>query len=228
MRQPRRGGDLGFALRRAVTAFVQEPASLIAGNLLLVAGVVALAAAQVLVPAAVLLAPLLAPLLAIPAVMLMRLASAAVEDEVPSWRMARAEASRRIGKKLAVATVQLVLTAMAVTNVLVSGGIGGLAGVVSAVVGVYGFIVVWALALPLWTILADPGRDAPLARQLRLAAAVVFARPGGILVLLVLTAGSAVLSVQLIVPALVLPAVVMLAVAAYVRPVLDALDAPHV
>jgi hypothetical protein len=85
-------------------------------------------------------------------------------------------------------------------------------------------LAVWGVATPLWPLLSDPRRDARLGRQLRLAVAVLLARPLGILVILAVAVGSAILSIQLFFPALVLPSFVLLAVAAYVGDVLDRLD----
>lgn len=206
-------------MRRAVRAFVDEPVALIAGELGLLAAIVLVALAWALVPAAV----ILAPLVALPGSALMRLATVAVEDGVPTWRTALAEARRRMGRKLLVAGVQSVITLLGVINILLSGSIGGLVGGVSAAIAGYVLLVVWTLSLALWPILSDPRRDLPLGRQLRLAVAIVLTRPLGLLVLLALAVGSAIVCMQLIAPSIVLPALVFLTLAAYVGPLVERL-----
>lgn len=206
-------------MRRAVRAFVDEPVALIAGELGLLAAIVLVALAWALVPAAV----ILAPLVALPGSALMRLATVAVEDGVPTWRTALAEARRRMGRKLLVAGVQSVITLLGVINILLSGSIGGLVGGVSAAIAGYVLLAVWTVSLALWPILSDPRRDLPLGRQLRLAVAIVLTRPLGLLVLLALAVGSAIVCMQLIAPSIVLPALVFLTLAAYVGPLVERL-----
>jgi hypothetical protein len=172
------------------------------------------------VPAAI----VLAPLLALPGSAIMHLASIAHADGVPTLGAAWAEARRRAGRKLLVAAVQLLVTGLGILNLLISAGLGGLGGVLSGIAVAYGLLAVWGVATPLWTLLSDPRRDVPFGQQLRLAVAVVLARPLGMLVLLAVAVGSAILSIQLFFPALVLPSFVLLAVAAYVGDVLDRLD----
>lgn len=207
-------------MRRAVGAFIDEPVALIAGELALLAAIVLVALAWALAPAAV----ILAPLVALPGSALMRLATVAVEDGVPTWRTALAEARRRVGRKLLIAAVQSVITLLGVVNILLSGSIGGLIGGVSAAIAGYVLLVVWTLSLALWPILSDPRRDAPLGRQLRLAVAIVLTKPLGLLVVLALAVGSAIVCVQLIAPSIVLPALVFLTLAAYVGPLVDRLE----
>jgi hypothetical protein len=172
------------------------------------------------VPAAI----VLAPLLALPGSAILRLASIALADGVPTLGAAWTEARRRAGRKLLVAAVQLLVTGLGILNLLIAAGLGGLAGALSGIAVAYGMLAVWGVATPVWPLLSDPRRDAPLGRQLRLAVAVLLARPLGILVLLGLAVGSAILSIQLFFPALVLPSFVLLTVAAYVGDVLDRLD----
>ena len=207
-------------MRRAVRAFIDEPVALIGGELALLGTIVILGLAWALVPLAV----ILAPLVAVPGSVLMRLATVAVEDGVPTWRVALAEARRRLGRKLLVASVQSVITLLGVVNILLSGSIGGLVGGVSAAIAGYVLLVVSTLSLALWPILSDPRRDAPLGRQLRLAVAIVLTRPFGLLVMLALAVGSAIVCVQLIAPSIVLPALVFLTLAAYIGPLAERLD----
>jgi hypothetical protein len=205
---------------RAARAIVDEPIVFVGANLVLVLAVVIIATLMTVVPAAI----VLVPLLALPGSAILRLASVALADGVPTLGAAWTEAWRGAGRKLLVAAVQLLLTGLGILNLLISAGLGGLAGALSGIAVAYGMLAVWGVATPLWSLLSNPRRDAPVRRQLRLAAAVVLARPLGILVLLAVAVGSAILSIQLFFPALLLPSFVLLAVAAYVGEVLDRLD----
>jgi hypothetical protein len=173
--------------------------------------------AQAIVP----LLLLLAPLVALPTASLMRLAVAAARDRAPSWAMAIDELSRLAGRKLLLAAAQLLILALGLTNVLIGGGIGGIAGIASSVVAGYALIATSVYAVALWPIVCDPEREAPLRDQLRLAMAVVVLRPLQMAVLTLISALAVAVSLQLIVPAIFLPSLVLLAVAFYVVPVAD-------
>jgi hypothetical protein len=154
----------------------------------------------------------------------MRLAIAISRDRVVSWRMAGSELRRLAGRKLALATAQLLILGLGAFNVVLAPGVGTIVGVASALVAGYAVIASSVYAVALWPIVCDPEREGPLRDQLRLAFAIVMLRPIQ-LALLALIAGLAVvasaISLQLVIPAIVLPAFVLLAVANYVVPVAD-------
>lgn len=165
----------------------------------------------------------LAPLLALPTAVLMRLAVAVARDRSPSWSMATAELGRLAGRKLLLGTAQLLVLALGVVNVLLAGNIGGILGIVSAVIAAYAVIATWMYAVALWPIVCDPDREAPLREQLRMALTVVILRPLQIGVLALITALAVIVCVQLIAPAVFLPGFVLVVVAGYVVPFVDRL-----
>lgn len=165
----------------------------------------------------------LAPLLALPTAVLMRLAVAVARDRSPSWSMATAEIGRLGGRKLLLGTAQLLVLALGVVNVLLAGNIGGILGIVSAVIAAYAVIATWMYAVALWPIVCDPDREAPLREQLRMALTVVILRPLQIGVLALIAALAVIICVQLIAPAVFLPGFVLVVVAGYVVPFVDRL-----
>jgi len=160
----------------------------------------------------------LAPVLALPTSALMRLAVVTVRNDAPGWRHVRDELGRLVGRKLLLATVQILLSLMGIANLGLGIATGGVVGAITGLVAFYVLLVVSLYALALWPIVVDPVQEAPLRAQLRVATALILTRTVRLVVLLVLTTLAAIVTVQLIVPALFLPSVVMLAIAAYVVP----------
>lgn len=166
---------------------------------------------------------MLTPLLALPTAILMRMAVVAARQGTPRWSLAGSELWRLPGRKVALGALQLVILLLAITNILLSGEIDGLPGALSTLVAGYAVIATSIYAVALWPIVCDPAREAPIAEQLRLALGVVMLRPLQMFVLALITALAVVVSVQLIVPAIFLPSIVLLAVAHYVVPAVDRL-----
>jgi hypothetical protein len=214
-----RGRGLGAAIRGASTAYIDEFLLFGAANVGLVLAVAVVAAAASIVPVLV----VAAPLLALPTSALMRLAVVAARDGSPRWGMIGEEIRRRAGRKLLLAVLQLLVIVLGATNVTLAGEMGGVAGLLSGVVAAYALIAVSLYAVVLWPIVCDPRREGSLREQLRLAASVLLVRPLGIAVLTIITVLAMVTSVQLIAPALILPALILLANAAYVVDVADRL-----
>lgn len=212
------------AVRIGLVGYAEEALLFLALNFVLLLTAIALAVAWTFVPALV----VVAPLLALPAAVLMRLAVAVARDEAASWALARDELLRRAARKVAVATVQLLLTALAALNVLLAPSFGGLLGAVVAAAAAYGGIMVTAYAIALWPLVCDPRRDGSLASQLRLAAAIVLLRPLQVAALLAMIVASVALSLMFVAPAVLLPSVMALIVAAYVVPVADVMSPPAV
>jgi len=165
----------------------------------------------------------LAPLLALPTAVLMRLAVAAARDRSPSWSMATAELGRLAGRKLLLGAAQLIALALGVVNVLLAGSIGGILGILSALIASYAVIATWMYGVALWPIVCDPDREAPLREQLRMALTVVMLRPLQIGVLALIAALALIVCVQLIAPAVFLPGIVLVVIAGYVVPFVDRL-----
>lgn len=166
---------------------------------------------------------ILTPLLALPTASLMRLAVAAARDRAPTWPMAREELGRLAGRKVVLAAIQLLILGLSLTNVTLGSSIGGLPGIASAIVAGYALIAISVYALALWPIVCDPAREAPVRDQLRLALALVALRPLQLAVLAVITVLAVIVSIQLIVPLLFLPSLVLIMIAGYVVPVADRL-----
>jgi hypothetical protein len=217
--EPPRRPSLARAIREAFSRYLDEIVLFTVVNLGWALAVAIFAFARIGLPAIV----ILTPLLALPTAVLMRLAVATGRDRAPTWPMAREELGRLAGRKVALAAVQLLIMGLSLTNVVLGGSIGGLAGIASAIVAGYALIAVTVYAVALWPIVCDPAREAPVRDQLRLALALVTFRPLQLVVLAVITALAVVVSIQLIVPLLFLPSLVLLMVAGYVVPVADRL-----
>ncbi len=215
--EPARPPTLARAIRGAFGAYLDEIVLFLAVNLAWVLAIILFALVRAIVPALI----VLAPLLALPAAVLMRLAVAAARDRSPTWAMASAELRRLMGRKLLIAAVQLLLMGLGTVNFLLAGAIGGLPGILSALVAGYAVILTAVYATVLWPIVCDPQREAPLVDQLRLALAAMILRPLQAAVLTLLTALAVGASLQLIVPGIFLPSLVLLAIAGYVVPVVD-------
>jgi hypothetical protein len=217
--EPPRRPSLARAIREAFSRYLDEIVLFTVVNLGWALAVAIFAFARIGLPAIV----ILTPLLALPTAALMRLAVATGRDRTPTWPMAREELGRLAGRKVALAAVQLLIMGLSLTNVVLGGSIGGLAGIASAIVAGYALIAVTVYAVALWPIVCDPAREAPVRDQLRLALALVTFRPLQLVVLAVITVLAVVVSIQLIVPLLFLPSLVLIMVAGYVVPVADRL-----
>ena len=216
--QPRRP-SLARAIRESFSRYLDEIVLFAIVNVGWALAIAAFAFVRIGLPLVV----ILTPLLALPTAALMRLAVATARDRAPSWPMAREELGRLAGRKVVLASIQLLLLGVSLTNVVLGGNIGGLPGIASAIVSGYALIAVSVYALALWPIVCDPAREAPVRDQLRLALALVTLRPLQLVVLAVITALAVIASIQLIVPLLFLPSLVLIMVAGYVVPVADRL-----
>jgi hypothetical protein len=213
---------LSAALRPAVTGYVEWFGVMLPVN---AAWLVIVGAAVALVSVVPVLVIAL-PLLALPTTAMMRLAVTAVRAGVPTLRMARDEVGRHAGRKLAIAAAQLVLLGLGLTSISLAGSIGGVMGILSAIVAGYVVIGSSVIVTALWPIVCDPARDVPAAQQLRLALAVVVRRPLQMGVLALIGFLSVAVSFRLIVPGLILPGLALLIVAAFVVPAADELLDP--
>lgn len=209
--------SLGRAFREAFRAYQEEIVLFFLVNLLWMLALVTFALVRFIEP----LLLVAAPVLVLPTAVLMRLAVVAARERAPTWSIARAELGRYATRKLILAAVQLLVLALGITNVMLSGALAGLPGILSALVAGYAVVATSVYAVALWPIVCDPEREGPLTDQLRLALALVLLRPLQIGVLALLTALAVIASVQLVVPAIFLPSIVLLVVARYVVPALD-------
>jgi hypothetical protein len=211
--------SLARAIREAFSRYLEDIVVFLLVNLGWVFAFGAFAFVRIGLPLVV----ILTPLLALPTSALMRLAVASGRDRTPTWPMARDELGRLAGRKVALAAIQLLVMGLSLTNVTLGGNIGGLAGIASAIVAGYALIAISVYAIALWPIVCDPAREAPVRDQLRLALALVTLRPIQLVVLGVITVLALIVSVQLIVPLLFLPSLVLIMIAGYVVPVADRL-----
>lgn len=218
LEQPRRP-SLARAIRESFSRYTDEIVLFLIVNVGWAVVFGAFAFVRIGIPAVV----ILTPLLALPTAALMRLAVATARDSTPTWPMAREELGRLAGRKVALAAIQLLILGLSLTNVVLGGSIGGLAGIASSIVAGYALIAVAVYAMALWPIVCDPAREAPIRDQLRLALALVTLRPLQLVVLAVITVLAVIVSIQLIAPLLFLPSLVLIMIAGYVVPVADRL-----
>jgi hypothetical protein len=211
---------LARAIRGAFSAYLDEIVLFLLVNAAWFAIVVVCTIAWTLIP---LLLLILAPLLALPTAVLMRLAVAAAHERTPRWSIATSELGRLWGRKLLLAAVQLLVLALGLANVTLAPQIGGLLGVLSGLAAGYAVVASSVYAVAVWPIVCDPEREAPLADQLRLAFGVIALRPLQVGVLTVIVVLCVVVAIQLVVPAIFLPGLVLIVVAGYVVPVAERL-----
>jgi hypothetical protein len=214
--------SLARAIRDAFPRYLDEIVLVLLVNLGWALLLAAFAFVRIGIPVAI----VLAPLFALPTAALMRLAVASARDRSPRVAMARDELGRLAGRKVALAAIQLVVMAVGIANVFAGGGIAGILGALSAIISGYVVLATWVYATALWPIVCDPEREGPVREQLRLALAVVVLRPLQIGLLAIMAALAVIVSVQLIVPSIFLPSLILLAVTGYVVPSVDALRRP--
>ena len=209
--------SLARAIRQSFSRYLDDIVVFVVVNLAWALAIGAFAFVRIGLPLVV----ILTPFLALPTSALMRLAVASARGRTPTWPMAREELGRLAGRKVALAAIQLLIMGLSLTNVTLGSSIGGLAGIASAIVAGYALVAVSVYAIALWPIVCDPAREAPLRDQLRLALALVTLRPMQLVVLAVITVLAIVVSIQLIVPLLFLPSLVLIMIAGYVVPTAD-------
>jgi hypothetical protein len=214
--------SLGGALRTAAAAYLEWPTRFLLVNAVwLVAALLVLFALRV--PALVILAPFLAPA----ACAMTGMAAAAVRERRVGMRAARDGVRQRFWAKLGLGAAQLLLLVLALADLNAAAALGGAFGAISALLAFYVGAAVSAYALVAWPLLCDPLRaEQPVRALLRVALAVFLAKALPVLALLLLVAMAAWASVQLVVPALFRPALLILAVTAYALPAADELSPP--
>ena len=218
--EPGRAVSLPFALVAAVESYIGEVVVLFTANatwLLCLGVLVALLAVAPLVALVGLVG------FALPTAALQRLGVVAARGDSPRWSHVRHELGRRAGRKLLLGAGQLTIVLLGLTSLELAVRIGGLPGVVAAVVAGYVLVASAVCAVALWPIVCDPLRDGPLAEQIRLAVAVVLLRPFQLLAFGVIIGMALVASVQLVAPFLFVPSLVLVATAHYVVNVADRL-----
>jgi hypothetical protein len=132
----------------------------------------------------------------------------------------------RAWRLLALGVAQIALVALAVFDLLLGLQLGGVVGLVLAVVAFYTFLAIWVLALVVWPIVADPERRGePVRSSVRLGALLFLAHPVR-MGLLALVLGAITLASTILVAAIitVAAAYVALAAAHYVLPSADRLE----
>jgi hypothetical protein len=208
------------AARAASRGYLESFALFAVLNLMFVVAALLVAAAFTLFRPAI----VLAPLVALPASALMRAAVEVARGTGPGWSNALAELRRRAGRKVLLASAQLIVAAVAGLNLALAASLAAVPALVGAGLGAAGLIVSSAFAIALWPIVCDPRRDGPLRGQLRLALGIVVLRPLQIGALLAVAALAVTACVLFIVPLILLPALVVLLAGAYVVPSADAIE----
>lgn len=213
--------SLWSTLRAAVSAFTDDFSRFFAANV--VWSMVALAVTLV---AQFHLALSSLTLLLVPTTMaIARMAATTVRGVPARLDQARDGALHRSPTTLLIGLAQLTLLVIAWLNVQI--GIAATSLVIAAggVVAGWVLLIVLVLAVAWWPLLLDPSRDEVGTRRLwRLALAVVAARPGRVLAVVVIEVVITIVVVQTIVGALLLPSVGVLIAAHAIVPVADALE----
>jgi hypothetical protein len=212
--------SLPSALVAAVESYIAEVAVLLTANAAWLFGLGVLVVLWAVLPLIALVG--LIPF-ALPTAALQRLGVVAARGDSPRWSHVRDELPRHVARKLLLAAGQVTIALLSLTSLELAVRMGGLLGIVAALVAGYVLIASALCALALWPIVCDPRRDGPLADQVRLALAVVLLRPLQLLGFGFITTLALVTSVQLIAPFLFVPSLVLLATAQYVVNVADRL-----
>jgi len=199
--------SLWRALRAAASALTDDFISFVAGNVMwLFAAGAALLVGRIALPGHALL------VLLVPAsygVCLM--AVSAVRGRPARLTQLRAGATVRGWSGFWLGAGQLLVLALAVTNATIAVQAPSLPLVLAAVVSGYAGLFVAASVLAIWPLLVDPDRaHLPMRSIARLGFAVIAARPGRLLALVVLEVVFVVVGLQTFVAALVLPALALL------------------
>lgn len=224
---PVRGGAAGevpslFAgVRAALGAFTDDFGRFVAVNLAWGVVAVTVTVVERLHPAFMLLAVVLVPTTAA----LARMSADTVRGVPARLASARDGFTHRLGTALAIGGVQLSVLFVAWINVQIGLAADSLALAVAGVTSAWAMLIVAVSAVTAWPLLMDPRRDGVGVRQLgRLALAVVLARPGRILAVVLLEAVIVVVMIQTIIGALLLPSIGVLVAAHVLVPVADAIE----
>lgn len=199
--------SLWRALRVAASTLSDDFIRLAAGNVMWLAAVgAALLVGRLFLPGHALL------VLLVPASYgLCRMAASAVRGRPARLAQLRAGATVRGWPGFWLGAAQLLLLALAVTNATIAVQAPSLPLVLAAVVSGYAGLFVAASVLVIWPLLVDPERaHLPLRSIARLGFAVIAARPGRLLALVVVEVAFVVVGLQTFVAALVLPALALL------------------
>jgi hypothetical protein len=132
----------------------------------------------------------------------------------------------RMWRLLALGVAQLAIVTLAVFDLLLGLQLGGVFGLVLAIIAFYTGIAIWVLALVVWPIVADPERrEEPVRSNVRLGALLTLAHPVR-MGLLALVLGAVTLASTVLVAAIITvsAAYVALVAAHYVLPSADRLE----
>lgn len=214
------GPSVWLGLRRAASDLVGNFGAFAAANVVwfLIAGLTA-AAASARSPAVVV------GVLLVPATCgLMRMAGCAVRGMPVRLRHFREGARHRLWRQVLLGLVQLALLGIASLNIALGLSARGLLYASVAVLSGYVALTVWLLACATWPLLLEPeGKDRSWKAAVRLAFAVVAARPLSIAGLVLVETALVAIAVQTIVPAVLLPSFGALLAAHVVVPTADRL-----
>jgi hypothetical protein len=219
------GPALGPAFRAAATDFYYQSIRLVPANVAWGAGFLGVIAIAAWVSP--IFALVIAPLLGLPFVGIVRLASQIVRGEdVVLADFGSAMVTYAL-PALAAGIGMLVATLVFAANVASGIGVGGPIGWGFATLAAWGLAATWVVSVALWPLLVDPAREAiPVARRARLAGLLVLASPVRFAAL------AAALAVIALVSAVATPALlsvsvafVALVAARFVLPAADRLEA---
>ncbi|MBA2730345.1 MAG: hypothetical protein H0U48_06305 [Euzebyaceae bacterium] len=209
------------SLRGAASSLVDDMGSFIVANLIWVSVAALTALVRAVYPPALVAGVLLVPVTC----GLTRMAGRAARGVSVNLGQFGHGVRCRFWPHLALGAGQSLLLAVASVNVAVGLRAGRALPILAAVVSGYVALATWLLATAAWPLLLDPQRHAmPLRAALRLAVTVVLRRPVGLVAIASIEAVFIAVTVQTVVPALLLPSYGALLAAHYVLPVADSLE----
>jgi hypothetical protein len=212
--------SLWRAVRAAASAMSDDFVRFVAGNVAWLAVVgAALLTGRLFLPGHALL------VLIVPASYgLCRMTAFAVRGRPARLAQFRAGVTRRGWAGFGLGCLQLVLLALAATNVTIAVQAPSLPLVLSAAVSAYSGLFLSATVLAVWPLLLDPAREQMAMRSIvRLGLVVIAARPGRQLALVILEGVLVAVGLQAFVAALLLPAFGLLVSSWVVLPLADEL-----
>lgn len=216
---------LGDAVRIGVTGVIEDVAIFLLANVAWAIATAGIVYAVMQSPIALALVPLIAPL----TTGFGRVAAEAARQRVVTPSTLVAGVRDRFWTKIGLGTVQALVIAIALLDLLLAPAIGGLPAFMSIVLAVNIAISSVIYGMVFWTLLSDATLGSLPVRQVaRLALAVIVRRPGQVLFLLAFALLAIGIMTTLVAPVLFLPGIVLLTIAAYVLPAAEEIRSPVV
>lgn len=212
------------SLRATVSSMSDDFLRFVAGNLVWLL----IAAAALLLGRVFLPAHLLGVLLVPASYGLARMATNAVRGRPARLYQFRAGAWRRGAAGFGLGCAQMLVVVLGTLNIILGVQAASLLLVLSAIFSGYVLLAVGASVATIWPLLLDPARDqVPTRRLIRLALTVIAARPGRIVVLVLIEAVLVAVCLQALIAAVLLPSFGILLASWVVLTTADQIGAAH-